>query len=145
MARRRSTGESSARERGETVVVADGRGEAEPRASRAHYDSTSGRIVVELRNGCVFAFPPALGEGLEGGTPEEWAEVEVEGDGYGLHWESLDADLTVPGLLLGQFGTRRWMSELGRRGGRRSTPQKARAARENGRKGGRPRGPTPSA
>lgn len=65
--------------------------------------------------------------------------MEVEGNGYGLHWESLDADLTVPGLLAGIFGSTAWMRELGRRGGSAASEAKARAARENGRKGGRPR------
>lgn len=113
--------------------------EMEPRAERAYYDVPSGRVVVELRDGCLFAFPPAIVEGLEGASAEHLAEVEIEGDGYGLHWEALDADLSVSGLLAGRFGTRRWMAELGRQGGRASSEAKARAARENGKKGGRPR------
>jgi hypothetical protein len=112
----------------------------EPRAERAHYDAASGRVVVELRDGCLFAFPPSLAQGLENATPEQLAEVEVEGAGYGLHWESLNADLSVPGLLAGRFGSARWMSaQLGRRGGKITSAAKAAAARENGRKGGRPR------
>ena len=45
----------------------------------------------------------------------------------------------VPGLVAGLFGTRRWMAEIGRRGGKRRTKAKALAARANGAKGGRPR------
>lgn len=111
----------------------------EPRAERVYFDPESGRIMVELRNGCLFAFPPELGEGLAGGTPEQWAEVEVTPSGSGLHWKSLDADLSIPRLLAGVFGSARWMSELGRQGGRITSEAKARAARDNGRKGGRPR------
>ena len=36
------------------------------------------------------------------GRDEDLAQVEVLGSGYGLHWEALDADFTLPGL----FGTR---------------------------------------
>ena len=68
------------------------------------------------------------------------ADVAILGRGYALHWPRLDADFTVPGLLMGVFGTRAWMaSELARRAGQSRSPAKAAAARANGRKGGRPR------
>ncbi|HEX5726291.1 MAG TPA: DUF2442 domain-containing protein [Longimicrobiaceae bacterium] len=111
----------------------------QPRAVSARYDPETGRIEVELRNGCLFAFPAHLAQGLGGATPEQLAKVEVLPTGYGLHWEELDADLSVPGLMQGVFGTAAWMRELGQAGGRVRSPAKAAAARENGRKGGRPR------
>ena len=109
---------------------------AEPRAASARYDHALGRIVVELTNGCTFAFPPRLAQGLENATEEQLAEVEILGAGYGLHWEALDADLSVPGLLAGLFGTKAYMARLA---GQTSSPAKAAAARRNGSKGGRPR------
>lgn len=109
---------------------------AEPRASSARYDRRIGRIVVELTNGCTFAFPPNLAQGLENATADELAEVEILGAGYGLHWETLDVDFTVPGLLAGIFGTRAYMA---RHAGRSTSAAKAAAARANGAKGGRPR------
>jgi hypothetical protein len=48
-------------------------------------------------------------------------------------------DHYIPAVLGGVVGTRRWMSEIGRRGGMVRSAAKARAARMNGRKGGRPR------
>jgi len=57
----------------------------EPRAVRAHYDPHVGRVVVDLTNGCTFAFPPRLVQGLEGATDADIAAMEVLGDGYGLH------------------------------------------------------------
>ena len=108
----------------------------EPRAAAARYDREAGRIVVELTNGCTFAFPPALAQGLEAATPAQLAQVEVLGAGYGLHWEALDADLSIPGLLAGIFGTKAYMA---RRAGQATSPAKAAAARSNGAKGGRPR------
>jgi len=59
--------------------------------------------------------------------------------GYALRWERLDADFTVIGLLAGIFGTKAWMSELGRKGGNARSEAKASAVRENGKRGGRPR------
>ena len=61
------------------------------------------------------------------------------GKGYGLHWEKLDADLSIPALIVGIFGSKAWMQELARRGGASTSPAKAAAARANGAKGGRPR------
>ena len=113
--------------------------ETEPRAALARYDPATGRIVVELTNGCTFAFPARRVEELETASDAEIAEVEVAGAGFGLHWPTRDADLTLSGLMNGVFGTRKWMSELARRAGRATSPAKAAAARANGAKGGRPR------
>lgn len=108
----------------------------EPRAAKARYDRKTGRMVVELTNGCSFAFPPRLAQGLETATDDQLAAVEILGHGYGLHWDALDADISVPGLMAGIFGTKAYMARLA---GRAKSPAKAAAARANGAKGGRPR------
>ena len=124
----------AARERGDALAL------SEPRAAAARYEAATGRVTVDLTNGCVFAFPARALQGLEAARDEDLAQVEVLGSGYGLHWETLDADFTVPGLLMGLFGTRAWMArEQARKAGAARSPDKAAAARENGRKGGRPR------
>ena len=113
---------------------------SEPRAAQARYDRHTGRVVVDLTNGCSFVFPARSLQGLARASDAALANIEILGSGYGLHWPSLDADFTVPGLLMGVFGTRAWMvSELARRAGQAMSPAKAAAARANGRKGGRPR------
>jgi hypothetical protein len=111
----------------------------EPRAKAAYYDPASGRVEVELTNGCVFAFPPALAQGLGSASPEELATVEVLPGAESIYWECLDVGLSVPNLISGSFGTKAWMREMGRAGGRVRSPAKAAAVRENGKKGGRPR------
>jgi hypothetical protein len=125
-----------AREVGATLDV------TEPRAIDAWSDRE--RIFFELTNGVVIGFPYKLLQGLEQATPEQLAKVEVTPSGYGLHWEQLDVDLGVPQLVAGVFGTRAWMTELGRRGGQAKSIAKGRASRENGRRGGRPRKVTAS-
>jgi hypothetical protein len=109
---------------------------SEPRAAAARYDPKLGRMIVDLTNGCTFAFPPHLAQGLETATDDQLSQVEILGNGYGLHWEALDADLSVPGLLAGLFGSQAYMA---RRAGQATSPAKAAAARANGAKGGRPR------
>jgi hypothetical protein len=108
----------------------------EPRAALALYDTQRGQVIVELTNGCSFAFPPRLAQGLESATDDQLSKIEILGAGYGLHWEALDVDLSIPGLLAGAFGTRAYMA---RRAGQATSPAKAAAARINGSKGGRPR------
>jgi hypothetical protein len=113
--------------------------DTEPRAVKAWYEMVSQRVFIELKNGVVMGFPHTLLQGLEEATPEQLVEVEITPSGYGLHWESLDVDLGVPQLVAGIFGTQKWMSDLGRQGGRVKSEAKVKAARENGKRGGRPR------
>ncbi len=112
----------------------------EPRANAVLYDAASGRVLVELDNGCSFAFPARLAQGLENASDSDLAMGEILGAGYGLHWERLDVDLSVPGLLAGLFGTKAYMDRLrAARAGRATSALKAASARQNGAKGGRPR------
>ena len=112
-------------------------GRAEPRAATAWYDDVAGVVMVEMKNGCRFGFPPGLVHGLAGGTPAQLAAVEVWEDGEVLHWEELDADADLNGLMLHAFNVKAWAA---RYLGSATSEAKARAARENGKKGGRPRG-----
>ena len=114
--------------------------EREPRAVSASYDRETGRITVELANDCTFIFPAHLAEELHGADDEALSDVTVDGAGFNLHWPAIDADLNVPALVAGVFGTRVWMAkEWARMAGRSKTSVKAAASRMNGAKGGRPR------
>lgn len=121
------------------VGVAKAADATEPRAVAARYDRKANRIVVDLRGGASFMFPPELAQGLAGASAAELDQVVVTPSGSGLRWPSLDADFSLPALLLRIFGSQCWMAELGRRGGRITSNAKATTARENGKKGGRPK------
>ncbi len=108
----------------------------EPRAAGARYDPRTGRVTVELVNGCAFVFPARSVQGLEAATDADLAAVELLPQGRGLHWEGPDVDISLPGLMNGIFGTRAYMARLA---GSATSPAKAAAARANGAKGGRPR------
>lgn len=109
------------------------------RAVRAKYEASGDRVVVYLSDGVIVSIPREYLQGLQGATQTQLSDVEVVGRGTGLHWPQLDVDHYVPGLLNQVFGTERWMSELGRRGGSSRSEAKAQASRANGAKGGRPR------
>ena len=109
------------------------------RASTARYDRASRRIILELTNGYLFAFPVRSVPSLNGATTSQLAEVQLDPSGSGLRWESVDVDLSVPGLLLSAVGVEERLRHLAGLAGRVRSDAKARAARANGRKGGRPR------
>lgn len=111
-----------------------------PRAVAARYDRRSALVIVKLDTGVELRFPPRIAEGLSDAQPEQMNPIEISPSGLGLHFPRLDADLYVPGLLGGIFGSRSWMAAtLGKTGGSRTSEAKAQAARANGRLGGRPR------
>jgi len=103
----------------------------------ARFDRESERIVVDFANGATFLVPARALEGLEHATIDELAEVELLGE-TGLHWERLDVDYTIQGLMAGIFGSRAFL-EAQRRGGQSRSPAKIVASRTNGAKGGRPK------
>jgi len=109
------------------------------RVTKAEYRLKGDLVVLVLSSGVQVAVPRALLQGLEHAKPEALRKIEIEGPGTGLHWPALGVDHYIPALLGGVFGTRRWMSELGKKGGDVRSPAKAAASRKNGRKGGRPR------
>ncbi len=109
-------------------------------AVSARYDRRRARVVVKLNTGVELTFPTRLAEGLAGAPVDSLAEIEITPAGLGLHWPKLDADLYVPALLQGVFGSKNWMArQLGAAGGRARSSAKIAASRANGRKGGRPR------
>jgi Protein of unknown function (DUF2442) len=120
-------------------VAGSSAAETEPRAVKAWYAADTERIFIELNTEIVMGFPYQRLQGLANATPKQLAEVEVTPAGYGLHWDSLDVDLGVPQLVAGLFGTKAWMTELGRHGGKSKSDAKAQASRDNGKRGGRPR------
>ncbi len=109
-------------------------------AVSVRYDRRSSRIVIGLNTDVQVAIPARKIEGFSEASDEELSEIEISPTGLGLHWPKLDIDVYVPGLLQGIFGSKRWMAaQLGAAGGKARSATKIAAARENGRKGGRPK------
>ena len=96
-------------------------------------------LLVALSNRRRLVLPVEDLQGLEHATPEQLAKCELVGRGTGISFPALDADFYLPALIEGVYGTRRWMAELGRKGGGARTEAKRHAARKNGAKGGRPK------
>jgi hypothetical protein len=117
--------------------------QTEPRAVAVRYDKKSKRIIVDLKTGISFMFPVELTEGLSEASEKDLSQVKVLADGFAIYFEPLDVVLSVPDLLMGIFGSKPWMSkiysEMGRKGGKKTSPAKAKSSKANGRLGGRPK------
>jgi hypothetical protein len=108
----------------------------EPRAEGATYDRDRGLVLVILPGGFAFGFPPGAVEGLQSATAQELSQVRISPSGDGLHWDSLDVDVSLTGLMMRALNLREWAPRIL---GQIRSEAKARAARKNGLKGGRPR------
>ena len=65
---------------------------------------SEGRIIfIELTDGRIIGFPANRFKILKSATDEQLKEVTLRLDGYALRWKSLDEDITVPGIVAGNF------------------------------------------
>jgi hypothetical protein len=111
-----------------------------PRAVSARYDRKNNTIEIGLSSNLMVSFSPRHAQGLEKATPSQLQKIEISPSGFGIHFPKLDADLYLPAILQGFFGSRKWMaSRLGQVGGQSRSVAKRAASRANGKLGGRPR------
>ena len=59
-------------------------------------------LWVELQDGRTVGVPLAWFPRLLNATPEQRASGRISASGKGLHWEELDEDISVAGLLEGR-------------------------------------------
>jgi len=60
-------------------------------------------IFMELTDGRVIGFPADRFKILKAATDEQLCAVSIRLNGYALRWEVLDEDITVPGIVAGNF------------------------------------------
>jgi hypothetical protein len=71
----------------------------EVKAEKVWFDEDN--LWVLLYDGRQLSVPLAYFPRLLKATPEERRKFEISGGGTGLHWDELDEDISVSGLLLG--------------------------------------------
>ena len=84
-----------------TTILADIQLATEPAALSAW--AVKRTIFVELSDGRIVGFPADRFKLLAAATDQALSEVTIELNGYALRWESLDEDITVPGVVAGRF------------------------------------------
>ena len=78
---------------------------------------TDDTLHVELSDGRSLAVPLEWYPRLVNGTPEERNDWRLIGRGQGIHWEALDEDISIEGLLAGrlsresQTSFQRWLTD----------------------------------
>src|SRR4030065_735578 len=69
-------------------------------ATRLDFDESM--MWVDLADGRRLGVPLAYFPRLLRASPEQRMQYEMSGNGTGLHWEALDEDISVEGLLIGR-------------------------------------------
>lgn len=76
---------------------------------------TEDTLSVELSDGRTISVPIAWFPRLLYATPEERQNWRLIGKGHGIHWEDLDEDISIEGLLAGkpsgesQMSFKKWL------------------------------------
>lgn len=89
-----------------TLVV-----QADERVKNVEFTDTT--IAVHLMDGRSIIVPLTWYPRLFNATPEQRSQWELCGGGYGLHWESIDEDLSTEGLLRGSPAPRKINETIG--------------------------------
>ena len=71
----------------------------EANATKIWFDQEN--MWVALTDGRQLSIPLVYFPRLLHATPEQRNHYELSGGGTGIHWEEIDEDLSVPGLILG--------------------------------------------
>ena len=68
---------------------------------------TEESLSVDLLDGRTITVPLAWYPRLLHATPEQRADWQIRGGGYGIHWTQVDEDLSTEGMLRGAPAPRR--------------------------------------
>lgn len=115
-----------------------------PIASSYVFDPETRILSIRTDDGSRVDFAVSKIRELRNASTEQIREAYITRAGDAIHWDNLDAHYTIAGLAARIFGTKKWMAELGSQGGKVRSEAKAKAARSNGARGGRPASPQPS-
>ena len=88
---------------------------------------TDDTLSIDLSDGRTISVPIAWYPRLSHATPQERENWRLIGGGHGIHWEDIDEDISVEGLLAGkpsgesQRSIKKWLEERESRITKRST------------------------
>jgi hypothetical protein len=89
------------------------------RPAAVRVNVTEDSLVVELEDARTISVPISWYPRLEHATAEERAAWKLIGAGTGIHWDSIDEDISVQALVAGkasnesQLSLKRWLSKRG--------------------------------
>ncbi|MBA3694899.1 MAG: DUF2442 domain-containing protein [Acidobacteria bacterium] len=94
-----------------------------PKIIKLSLDKQNRRLVFDLTNSVTLIVPADLLQGLQNASENDLTAVEFWDEGLMVYWKNLDVAFQTSSLLLGIFGTKRWLSEINSRNGKQ-TPRK---------------------
>lgn len=83
------------------TIIVEKETSVEPAAIRAWAEGR--RIFVELTDGRIIGFPADRFKLLKNAGDEQLKTVTLRLNGFALRWETLDEDITVKGIVEGNF------------------------------------------
>lgn len=117
--------------------------QTKPHATAVRFFPASREFELLLQTGNRLAFPASALHEIAQATDAQLAQARLLPGGDVLVFDELDLDFDVPGLVMDLVAGPAWRktirATLAREMAASKTPAKAAAARENGKKGGRPR------
>ncbi|TGM10280.1 DUF2442 domain-containing protein [Leptospira selangorensis] len=72
---------------------------SEAKAQKIWFDEDN--LWLSLYDGRTLSVPLAYFPRLRKASKDQLQKFEISGGGIGLHWDDIDEDISVPGLLLG--------------------------------------------
>jgi hypothetical protein len=79
---------------------------------RVTYSAAMDRVRIVFDDRSIYVVPRRLLQGLENAAADQLRRIEVLDDGPRLFWPLLRVTHTVPRLLAGEYGSKRWMASL---------------------------------
>ncbi len=108
-------------------------------AVKIRYSKATDMFVLSLRSGLILQVPRSMIEELHNVDPLACSHVQILGPGTGIAWDDVDIAVKTSTLIARVLSQGYSAATMGARGGSAKTANKATSARENGRKGGRPK------
>ncbi|SNS95159.1 Protein of unknown function [Granulicella rosea] len=84
-------------------------------ATAVRFDAALRLLLITLSNGRRLTIPQEDLQHLANASVEDASDVTIEMRGRGIHWEKLDLDFSVQGLIEGRRGNAQWMKDFNAR------------------------------
>jgi hypothetical protein len=81
---------------------------------RVTYSAAMDRVRIIFDDRTIYVVPRRLLEGLENAAADQLRRIEIDDNGPCLHWPLLQVTHSVPRLLAGEYGSKRWMASVKR-------------------------------
>jgi hypothetical protein len=83
-----------------------------PKIKSVDLEKRSRRMKFDLSNGVTLIVPADSVQGLREAADADLTDIELWDEGLMIYWKRLDVAFQTSSLLLGVFGTKRWMRAI---------------------------------